>query len=159
MSGGASVPSILRWFLKNTTNPWCLARPSGTCVALTATRKMNRASPNLKRARRRRDLPTQAMPLRREWFFEKRDGNCRLMASFALQLSATAPTWGRAVAPLAEGVARIFSSSIPKRSKRIFPSTRLTQNSRREGRGISANLSIEAPLVVLNTAEHVRRWR
>jgi len=67
------------------------------------------------------------------------------MASFALQLSETAPTWGRAVAPLAEGIARMFSSSIPKRSKRIFPSTRLTQNSRREGRGISANLSIEAP--------------
>ena len=84
-------------------------------------------------------------PLRREWFFEQRDGNCRLMVSFALQLSASAPTWGRAVAPLAEGIARIFSSSIPKRSKRIFPSTRLTQNSRREGRGISANLSIEAP--------------
>jgi len=82
-------------------------------------------------------------PLRREWFFEQRDGNCRLMASFALQLSESAPTWGRAVAPLAEGIARIFSSSIPKRSKRIFPSTRLTQNSRREGRGISANLSIE----------------
>jgi len=84
-------------------------------------------------------------PLRREWFFEQRDGNCRLMASFALQLSETAPTWGRAVAPLAEQMARMFSASVPKRSKRIFPSTRLTQNSRREGRGISANLSIEAP--------------
>jgi len=85
-------------------------------------------------------------PLRREWFFEQRDGNCRLMASFALQLSATAPTWGRAVAPLAEEISRIFSLSIPKRSKRIFPSTRLTQISRREGRGISGDLSIEAPL-------------
>jgi len=84
-------------------------------------------------------------PLRREWFFEQRDGNCRLMSSFAIQLSESAPTWGRAVAPLAEQISRIFSSSIPKRSKRIFPSTRLTQNSRREGRGISANLSIEVP--------------
>jgi len=84
-------------------------------------------------------------PLRREWFFEQRDGNCRLMASFALQLSETAPTWARAVAPLAEEISRMFSASAPKRSKRIFPSTRLTQNSRREGRGISANLSIEAP--------------
>jgi len=84
-------------------------------------------------------------PLRREWFFEQRDGNCRLMASFALQLSESAPTWGRAVAPLAEQMSRMFSASVPKRSKRIFPSTRLTQNSRREGRGISANLSIEAP--------------
>ena len=84
-------------------------------------------------------------PLRREWFFEQRDGNCRLMASLALQLSETAPMWGRAVAPLAEHMSRMFSASVPKRSKRIFPSTRLTQNSRREGRGISANLSIEAP--------------
>ena len=67
------------------------------------------------------------------------------MASLALQLSETASTWARAVAPLAEGMARIFSASVPKRSMRIFPSTRLTQNSRREGRGISANLSIEAP--------------
>ena len=83
--------------------------------------------------------------LRREWFFEQRDGNCRLMASFALQLSETAPTWARAVAPLAEQIARIFSESVPKRSKRIFPSTRLTQNSRREGRGIPPNLSTETP--------------
>jgi len=84
-------------------------------------------------------------PLRREWFFEQRDGNCRLMASFAIQLSESAPTWGRAVAPLAEGVARMFSSSIPKRSKRIFPSTRLTQNSRREAKGSTLGLPLVAP--------------
>jgi CRISPR-associated endonuclease Cas1 len=74
-------------------------------------------------------------PLRREWFFEQRDGNCRLMASFAQRLSETAPAWASAVAPIAEKICRIFSASVPKRSKRIFPSTRLTQNSRREGRG------------------------
>ncbi len=85
-------------------------------------------------------------PLRREWFFEQRDGNCRLMASFALQLSETAPTWGHAVAPLAEQMSRIFSASVPKRSKRIFPSTRLTQNSRREGRGIPHSLPTETAL-------------
>ena len=84
-------------------------------------------------------------PLRREWFFEQRDGNCRLMASFALQLSESAPTWGRAVAPLAEGIARMFSSSIPKRSKRVFPATRLTQNSRRRAKGSLEGLSNEAP--------------
>jgi len=38
-------------------------------------------------------------PLRREWFFEQHDGTCRLMGSFAVRLSETAPTWGRAVAP------------------------------------------------------------
>ena len=84
-------------------------------------------------------------PLRREWFFEQRDGNCRLMASFAQQLSQTAPAWASAVAPVAEQVSRILSTSIPKRSRRVFPSTRLTQNSRREGRGISPDLSVEAP--------------
>ncbi len=84
-------------------------------------------------------------PLRREWFFEQRDGNCRLMAAFAEQLSKTASTWKQAVSPLAEEISRVFSLSVPKRSKRIFPSTRLTHNSRREGRGISPDLSIEAP--------------
>lgn len=82
--------------------------------------------------------------LRREWFFEQRNGNCRLMASFAQRLSETAPTWASSVAPLAEQVSRAFSVSMPKRSKRIFPSTRLTQNSRREGRRIAPDLSVEA---------------
>ena len=85
-------------------------------------------------------------PLCREWFFEQRDGNCRLMGSFALRLSETASTWARAVAPLAEEISRIFSASVPKRSKRIFPSTQLTQNSRREGRGLSPSLPSETPL-------------
>jgi hypothetical protein len=44
--------------------------------------------------------------LRREWFFEKIDGNCRLMGSFAVWLSETAQTWGRAVAPVAEWIVR-----------------------------------------------------
>src|SRR5207247_1159316 len=35
-------------------------------------------------------------PLRREWFFEQRDGNCRLMASFAIRLTETAQVWARA---------------------------------------------------------------
>src|SRR6202043_3936263 len=45
-------------------------------------------------------------PLRREWFFEERDGNCRLMGSFAARLSETAPTWSQSVAPIAERVSR-----------------------------------------------------
>src|SRR5690348_13816177 len=84
-------------------------------------------------------------PLRREWFFEQRDGNCRLMALFAQRLSETAPTWASAVAPVAEQVSRTLSASIPKRSKQTFPSTRLTQNSRREGRGLLPDLSIKNP--------------
>jgi CRISPR-associated protein Cas1 len=41
-------------------------------------------------------------PLKREWFFEQNSGNARLMASLTQRLSETAPTWARAVAPLAE---------------------------------------------------------
>jgi hypothetical protein len=38
--------------------------------------------------------------LSREWFFEQRDGNARLMASFAARLSDIARTWCRAIAPV-----------------------------------------------------------
>jgi len=44
--------------------------------------------------------------LSREYFFEQRDGNCRLMADFASHLAQTAPIWAREVAPVAEWVAR-----------------------------------------------------
>jgi CRISPR-associated endonuclease Cas1 len=40
-------------------------------------------------------------PLKREWFFEKRDGNCRLMNSLAVKLSESALMWRRAIAPVA----------------------------------------------------------
>ena len=50
--------------------------------------------------------------LKREWFFEQRDGNCRLMAPFTAQLSETMPMWRRAVAPFAEWVARTLWSTI-----------------------------------------------
>ena len=42
------------------------------------------------------------------WFFEEREGNCRLMAPFAVQLLETVTTWRRAVGPVAEWVAREF---------------------------------------------------
>jgi len=73
--------------------------------------------------------------LRREWFFEQRDGNCRLMGSFAVQLSETAPTWARAVAPLAEWVSRTLWSTIPKPAHQLSPATRLTQHHRRQAKG------------------------
>jgi CRISPR-associated endonuclease Cas1 len=38
-------------------------------------------------------------PLKREWFFEQRNGNCRLMASLTTRLSETASTWRVAIAP------------------------------------------------------------
>jgi CRISPR-associated endonuclease Cas1 len=74
-------------------------------------------------------------PLRREWFFEQRDGNCRLMSSFAARLSETAPAWARAVAPVAEWVARTLWLTKPRPARRLFPATRLTQSHRRVAKG------------------------
>ena len=72
-------------------------------------------------------------PLSREWFFEQRDGNCRLMGSFAARLSETAPMWGRAVAPYAEWVARELWSTIRRPDAPL--ATRLTQSNKREAKG------------------------
>ena len=74
-------------------------------------------------------------PLRREWFFEQRDGNCRLMGPFAVRLSETASTWGNAVAPVAEWVSRAFWSTLRKPARQISPATRLTQSRRRQAKG------------------------
>jgi len=84
-------------------------------------------------------------PLRREWFFEQRNGNCRLMGSFAVRLSETAPTWRRAVAPLAEWIARTLWLTKPKPPRRFFPATRLTQAHRREVKGGSTSLPAVGP--------------
>lgn len=74
-------------------------------------------------------------PLKREWFFEHRDGNCRLMSSFAIRLSETAPMWRRAVAPLAEWVAHKFWTPSARRGPDLRLPTRLTQRHKREAKG------------------------
>jgi CRISPR-associated endonuclease Cas1 len=84
-------------------------------------------------------------PLKREWFFEQRDGNCRLMAALAVRLSETAPTWGRAVAPFAEWVARMFWSPTARGHQRLGPPTRLTQRHKREAKGGSPLPSLLSP--------------
>jgi CRISPR-associated endonuclease Cas1 len=76
-------------------------------------------------------------PLRREWFFEERNGNCRLTASFASDLAETSSTWGQRVAPVAEWVARNLSASFSQ-SRRLGPPTLLTQQHRREAKGAPA---------------------
>lgn len=73
--------------------------------------------------------------LKREWFFEQRDGTCRLMASFAAQLAETAPTWRRAVAPLAEWLTHTLWLSIGKPASEPGLATRLTQRHNREAQG------------------------
>ncbi len=70
-------------------------------------------------------------PLSRDWFFEERNGNCRLMGQFAATLSETAPRWRRAVAPLAEWLAQVFWEQSPKMASHRAPASRLTQGRKR----------------------------
>jgi hypothetical protein len=84
-------------------------------------------------------------PLKREWFFEQRDGNCRLMGPFAVRLSETAAIWRRAVAPVAEWVAKQFWSTTQKRTPSNLAPTHLTQAHRREAKGASSEIA--APVV------------
>jgi CRISPR associated protein Cas1 len=73
--------------------------------------------------------------LRREWFFEQRDGNCRLMSSLAVRLSETSQMWARELAPFAEGIAQTLWSMTSKRARANVPATRLTQARKREAKG------------------------
>ncbi len=72
--------------------------------------------------------------LRREWFFEQRDGNCRLMGSFAEILSETATMWRTAVSAFAEWIARCIWDSKMRQVRTQVPATRLTQAHKSEGR-------------------------
>jgi len=71
--------------------------------------------------------------LLREWFFEQRDGNCRLMAPFAATLSETATMWRKEVANFAEWIAKsLWNFSSKRTSKESPPATHLTQIRRSE---------------------------
>jgi hypothetical protein len=76
-------------------------------------------------------------PLKREWLFEERNGQCRLMSRFAERLSETAPRWAQAIAPIAEHVVRALWSTTRRGKKDARPATRLTQQHRREANGSS----------------------
>lgn len=70
-------------------------------------------------------------PLRRSDFFETGSGNCRLTSRICSQLSETAPTWGRLVAPWAEYVAHMLFAG---RAASSGPATRLTQRHKHEAK-------------------------
>ena len=70
--------------------------------------------------------------LRRKDFFEMADGTCRLMAELCVQLSQTTRTWGHAIAPWAELIARTLWATVGKPGKQ--PATPLTGDHRRAGR-------------------------
>src|SRR6266403_769491 len=74
-------------------------------------------------------------PLKREWFFEERNGNCRLMGPFTQIISESALSWRRAVAPYAERAAYIFWASAKSTVDHLSPATRLTQSYRMIAKG------------------------
>jgi CRISPR-associated protein Cas1 len=76
-----------------------------------------------------------SQPLKREWFFEERNGTCRLMSRFVERLSETAQTWAQAVAPIAERVSKELWTTIPRSRRDIGPATRLTGHHRRAAKG------------------------
>ena len=79
----------------------------------------------------------------RSWFFETREGNCRLMGTFAAKLSETASTWRKFVAPWAEYIARELWNTTKKRSSGTdLPPTRLTQQRKREVKGSTYSISV-----------------
>jgi hypothetical protein len=73
--------------------------------------------------------------LKREWFVEQSDGAYRLTGSFTAYLSETAPTWERAVAPIAEGIAQTLWSTVRRLNREPALATPLTQRRRSEARG------------------------
>jgi CRISPR-associated endonuclease Cas1 len=84
-------------------------------------------------------------PLKRSWFFEERDGCCRLMSDFTVQISNTIETWSREVAPIVEWFAHTLSSYASENGRVRSPGTRLTQRRRYEGQGASVPTQDEAP--------------
>jgi len=84
-------------------------------------------------------------PLRREWFFEQGNGNCRLMGPFAAQLSETALIWRRAISPHAEKAAKILWLGRSKRSPFNPLPTRLTQSMR--SRAVNPTLTSATPVL------------
>jgi hypothetical protein len=65
--------------------------------------------------------------LRREWVFEQRDSNCRLMASFASTLSETAPMCGRRSPATRSGLRNLSGTRDLDQYEVTHPATRLTE--------------------------------
>jgi CRISPR-associated endonuclease Cas1 len=88
-------------------------------------------------------------PLQRKWFFEERDGNCRLTGEFAAQLSETSKLWKQALGPFAEWMLRTLWSCSSSTSQIESPATRLTQDRKREAKGIIPTGALASPLIAV----------
>ena len=86
-------------------------------------------------------------PLERKWFFEQRDGNCRLTSEFAIKLSETSRIWRQALGPFAEWIAHTLWSTTYQPSRTKAPATRLTQRRKREAKGIPPTTPV-VPMVL-----------
>src|SRR5271167_2801396 len=84
-------------------------------------------------------------PLQRKWFFEERDGNCRLTGECGVKLAETSRIWRQALGPLAEWVAHTLWSTTSRPSRAKAPATRLTQNRKRESKGIPTSTPFSQP--------------
>jgi len=84
-------------------------------------------------------------PLQRKWFFEERDGNCRLTVECAVKLAETSRIWGQALGPLAEWVAHTLWSTTSRPSRTKAPATRLTQSRKREAKGTPTSPPVPPP--------------
>ena len=93
-------------------------------------------------------------PLSRSWFFEQRDGNCRLMSGFAAQLAVTASMWRASISPVAEWISRALWSKLPKPSRTVLPAARLTQSYRSVSKG-GDGLGPETSVVQLTRVCHI----
>jgi CRISPR-associated endonuclease Cas1 len=71
-------------------------------------------------------------PLKREWFFEQRDGTCRLMPELASLLGESALMWRTEIAPYVEWFAEAVRSTSTDSARLRGPRTRLTRQRWRE---------------------------
>ena len=77
----------------------------------------------------------QHKALKREFFGELPDGQCRLMPEVCSLLSETAPMWRKEVAPWAEWVAHMLWANTPEPERGKRPASRLTGRAKREAQG------------------------
>jgi CRISPR-associated endonuclease Cas1 len=84
-------------------------------------------------------------PLRREWFFEQRDGSCKLMAQFAKRLSGSLPAWRQELAPITEWVSNVLWTTFKHSRKWKSAPTHLSQM--RRGKIPDNSLSLALPRV------------
>jgi CRISPR-associated endonuclease Cas1 len=85
--------------------------------------------------------------LQKKWFFEERDGSCRLAGEFAVELSETSKIWRQALGPFAEWIAHTLWSTASQPVRTKAPATRLTQRRKREAKGIPATTPV-APIAI-----------